>query len=289
MNRRIVSFFTIALLSLRVLAADTNATLDTAPAEATDPVSRAVVGDINDIITRINAKLEKDKSSEADMADNLKEFDALLVKYKDAPQTARAQILLAKAQLYMQVLEAPDKALDIFKQIKKDYPTVQVNGNIDDVIASLESAAANKKIRDSLAPGMAFPDFNETDLNGKPLSVSNYKGKVVLVDFWATWCPPCVAELPAIQKAYDKFHNKGFEVVGISLDEEKDRLAQFIKQKKMPWPQFFDGKRWDNKLAVKYGVDSTPTTYLLGRDGKIIARLDDADGIDSAVEKALKN
>ena len=111
---------------------------------------------------------------------------------------------------------------------------------------------------------------------------------MVLIDFWATWCPPCIAKLPEIQKVYDKYHGKGFEVVGISLDVEKDRLEQFIKQKKMPWPEFFDGKRWENKLAVKYGVDVTPTSYLIGRDGKIIAALTGSENLDEEIGKALK-
>jgi peroxiredoxin len=99
---------------------------------------------------------------------------------------------------------------------------------------------------------------------------------------------PCIVKLPEIQKAYDKFHDKGFEVVGVSLDEDKDRLEQFIKQKNMPWPEYFDGKRWENKLAVKYGVDATPTGYLLDRNGKIIKQLTGDDDLDSDIAQALK-
>jgi peroxiredoxin len=96
-----------------------------------------------------------------------------------------------------------------------------------------------------------------------------------------------VLELPKIQDAYNKYHDQGFEVVGISLDEDKARLEQFIKQRKMPWPQFFDGKKWENKLAVKYGVEQTPTGYLLDRDGKIIAMPTAEDDLDSEIAKAL--
>ena len=146
-----------------------------------------------------------------------------------------------------------------------------------------------KKIQDALAPGVTFPDFDEKDLEGKALSIGKYKGKVVLVDFWATWCVPCVMDLPEVSKVYDKFHDKGFEIVGISLDEDKAKLEQFVKQRKMPWPQFFDGKRWENKLATKYGVQSTPSGYLIDRHGKIIMALSHADGLEAAVAKALEN
>jgi peroxiredoxin len=274
-------------LSLRIYSAETDTTTNPATADLANPASRAVEADLKDLVGRINAKLQQDKSRESDLADNLKEFDTLLTKHKDAPATARAEILMAKAQLYMQVLQDPEKALDLLRKIKKDYPAVQINGNMDQIITALDADVQRKKIRDTLAPGSPFPDFSEKDLNGKLLSISQYKGKVVLVDFWATWCMPCVVELPQIQKAYDMYHDKGFEVVGVSLDEDKDRLQQFIKQKQMPWPQFFDGKKWENKLAVKYGVDSTPTGYLLGRDGKIIAKLSSTDDISLEVAKAV--
>ena len=99
---------------------------------------------------------------------------------------------------------------------------------------------------------------------------------------------PCIAKLPEIQDAYNKFHDQGFEIVGVSLDDEKGRLEQFIKEKKMPWPQFFDGKRWENKLAVKYGVDSTPTTYLLDRNGKVITKLTGSEDLNTEIAEALK-
>lgn len=292
MNKRFLLALTALLLTLpaspNLFSAEPNPA-DTSPApKDTNAVTDAAVADLNDLVSRINDKLKHDKTKESDLADNLKEFDALIAKHKDAKPDKLAQILVMKAQLYMEVLDQPEKALAIFKQIKSDYPTTQVNGNSDEVISNLQGMIERKKIRDALVPGASFPDFNENDVEGKPLSISKFKGKVVLIDFWATWCGPCVVKLPEIQKAYDKFHDQGFEVVGISLDVEKDRLQQFTKQRKMPWPEFFDGKRWENKLAVKYGVDSTPTSYLLDRDGKIIAKLSGSDDLETEVAKALK-
>jgi thiol-disulfide isomerase/thioredoxin len=289
MSKRLFIVLAVALFSLRVLSADTNSPSNAAAPDSANTASNAVIVDLKDLMTRINDKLKAGKDTEADLADNIKEFDSLFTKYKDAPQKVRVEILLAKAQLYIQVLEEPGKALDILKQIKRDYSGLQVNGSIDDVINALQAKVDAKKIEDSLAPGMAFPDFDEKDVDGKPLSVANYKGKVVLVDFWATWCGPCLLELPQIQKAYDEYHDKGFEIIGVSLDEDKDRLQQFIKQKKMPWPQFFDGKKWENKLAVKYGVEAIPTGFLLDRNGKIIAKIMSGDELDAQIKKALKN
>ena len=120
--------------------------------------------------------------------------------------------------------------------------------------------------------GTKFPDFEVKDLADKPLSIANYKGKVVLLDFWATWCPPCRAELPNVIKTYEAHHKDGFEIIGISLDQDREKLTAFIKEKNMTWPQYFDGKGSQNKLAVKYGVLGIPATYLLDGQGNIIGK-----------------
>jgi peroxiredoxin len=154
---------------------------------------------------------------------------------------------------------------------------------------SEESQAAAKKIQESLSVGSTFPDFDKKDLHGKPLSIANYKGKVVLIDFWATWCGPCRAEIPNVVATYNKYHSKGFEIIGISLDREADKakLESYTKENNMPWQQFFDGKYWQNELSSKYGVNSIPATYLLDGEGKIIAKNLRGEKLEEAVAKAL--
>jgi thiol-disulfide isomerase/thioredoxin len=144
-----------------------------------------------------------------------------------------------------------------------------------------------QKIQAALAIGVKFPDFNEKDTAGKPLAIANYKGKVVLIDFWATWCGPCRAELPNVIATYKKYHNQGFEIIGISLDQDQAKLTGFTKSMNMTWPQYFDGQGWGNKLAVKYGMESIPATYLLDGNGKIIGRDLRGDELTQAVAKAL--
>jgi peroxiredoxin len=297
MNNRFFLTLTSLLLALlnlnyaRSAEPGTNATASTPASVAEKTQVPPAIADVEELIARIKAKIQPKQNSEATFADNLKEFDALLAKHKNKGENPEdvAHILRMKGQLYLEVLNEPEKALAAFKQIKSDFPTVEINGSTDDFIAAVQDMVDKKKIRDTLAPGTPFPDFNETDVTGNPLSISKYKGKIVLVDFWATWCEPCIViTLPEIQKAYEKYHEQGFEVVGISLDEKKEKLEAFTKEHKMPWPEFFDGKRWENKLATKYGVAQTPSGYLLDRGGKIILSLSGEEDLSSEVAKALK-
>ena len=135
----------------------------------------------------------------------------------------------------------------------------------------LEKMVNAEKIRRSLAVGTVFPEFTETNLLGQRLAVRDFRGKIVLVDFWATWCVPCMLELPSVQRTYARYHGSGFKVIGISLDQDRDKLTAFLKEREIPWAQYNDGKFWDTKLVVQYGVEAIPATYLLDRNGKILA------------------
>jgi thiol-disulfide isomerase/thioredoxin len=153
---------------------------------------------------------------------------------------------------------------------------------------SRDASAAGKTVLESLPIGSPFPDFDETDLGGEPISVAGFKGKVVLVDFWATWCGPCRGELPNVIATYQKHHADGFEIIGVSLDSDRNTLNTFLKQTDgMTWQQYFDGQGWSNKLAVKYGVESIPFAVLVGPDGKIIGKSLRGEELEDAVAHAL--
>jgi len=244
-----------------------------------------VTSDLNAVIIRINAKLQQGQRTEKDLQDEIKEFDALYASHKTVKIEDVAPILSAKAGLYLQVLNDPEKAAEAFKQIKHDLP--ETGARVDEILESLKQPIEAERVRRTLVEGATFPGFDEKDLAGKPLSLASYKGKVVLIDFWATWCMPCRMELPNVLAAYEKYHAQGFEVIGISLDESRPMLDRFIQENKLAWPQFNDGKRWENKLAGKYGVQSVPTTYLLDGEGKIIGVNLRGDELDAAVAKAL--
>jgi peroxiredoxin len=257
----------------------------------TPPLVAAEKGDpkaqLQELVGKVRAKVGKDKVTEETMAPELKQFDALLAEHKGEKTDAVAQILLMKAMLYAQVLDNMEKATELVKQLKTDFPETEPGKKADGILESFTKQAAAKKIQSSLIPGAKFPDFEVKDLEDKPLSIAGYKGKVVLIDFWATWCGPCVGELPNVLKTYEKHHPKGLEIIGISLDKERERLTKFIDDKKVPWRQYFDGLGWGNKLAAKYGVNSIPATYLLDGEGRIIAKDLRGDALEEAVAKAL--
>ena len=123
-----------------------------------------------------------------------------------------------------------------------------------------------------LRPGDEAPDFVATTLDGKPFKLSELRGKVVLIDFWATWCTQCIAELPNVKQAYEEFSKGGdFVVVGISLDDRDKSARQFCERNKVPWTQIVLGPAEQNPVAKQYNVSSIPATFLIGRDGKVVA------------------
>ncbi len=131
--------------------------------------------------------------------------------------------------------------------------------------------------------GDVAPVFEASTIDGSTLKLADYRGKVVLLDFWASWCGPCVAEMPNVIAAYEKFHEKGFEIVGLSLDDDRPALDAFLAEHPgMKWRQVFDGKAWESEPALLYGVDAIPFTLLLDREGNVIAK--DLRGEDLAAE-----
>lgn len=158
---------------------------------------------------------------------------------------------------------------------------------------AVTSFGTGDDIRAAVVAGQKAPPFHLTPINGPKINFpGDYKGKVVLLDFWATWCGPCRHELPNVVAAYQKYHDKGFDVVSVSLDlpGQGPQLLQFMRDHKMTWPQIYDGGYWKAAVAVEYGVRAIPCPVVVdGNTGKILAVGVDAVGhrLDQVVESAL--
>jgi peroxiredoxin len=140
------------------------------------------------------------------------------------------------------------------------------------------------KLREIALVGTEPAAFRVKDLQGKDLDLGQYAGKVVLVDFWATWCPPCVEELPNVVAAYREFRDRGFEVVGISLDRDRAALDAFLASHATGWRQHHDAS---GEIAERYAVQSIPATFLIGRDGKIARTNLRGEALHKAVARLL--
>jgi thiol-disulfide isomerase/thioredoxin len=165
--------------------------------------------------------------------------------------------------------------LDKYSNLNPKY-TSSANSSLDDLQVLRRLSVGNEPI-----------PFDVKAIDGKTISLANYKGKVVLLDFWATWCMPCKVEMPNVIRIHKKYNKQGFEIIGISLDRDRNALEKYVKDNEMNWPQYFDGQGWNSGLASKYRVREIPTTYLIDKKGKIRYRSLRGKQLEEAVKKLV--
>jgi peroxiredoxin/predicted nucleic acid-binding Zn-ribbon protein len=137
--------------------------------------------------------------------------------------------------------------------------------------------------------GKPFPGFRAQDaLTGERIDLKDFRGRVVLIDFWATWCGPCVRELPNVKRSYGKYHDQGFEIISISLDKDRARFRKFARAQQMNWHHVMEGGGWSTRLAKQYGINSIPAMFLLDPDGIVLSASARGRALDQAIEEGLR-
>jgi len=203
----------------------------------------------------VRAALEKQSEELEDR------FIDVVVKGTKDNATNEVGVYMLKSFYYY--METPELA-EIVSQIPERFNSDETINHIKEQVSKLSATAVGQK----------FTDFEMNDPEGKPVKLSDYagKGKLVLVDFWASWCGPCRQEMPNVVKVYDQYKKKGFEIVGVSLDQTADAWKRGISELNITWPQMSDLKYWQCEAAAIYGVSAIPHTVLIDKDGTIIGR-----------------
>ena len=241
----------------------------------------------------INAEYNKYK---AQMAAITAELNKIHEDHNQAPETIRKDSAAIKG--YQEKVYAAEKKysamqIEYIKTNPNSYvslaalreaagPFIDVQAIepvFDRLTATLKTSVAGKEFKQMMdqrrkfAIGLKAPAFTQNDQFGKPISLEDFKGKYVLIDFWASWCKPCRAENPNVVKAYERFNGKNFTIIGVSLDMpgRKEDWLKAIKEDGLQWTQVSDLKFWDNAVAKLYGIRSVPQNFLLDKEGKIIA------------------
>jgi len=200
------------------------------------------------------------------------------------PNSALAPYIAFSISNYLEVKEKADSLIDILSasDIKSKVRTAALKQLRE---KSKELAAASLVLAGNMAP-----DFTQNDVDGNPVKLSSFKGKFVLIDFWASWCGPCRAENPNVVKAYTKYKAKNFEILSVSLDNTnaKDAWQAAIKKDGLTWAQVSDLKGWQNEAGKLYAVKAIPQNFLVDPSGKIIATNLRGEELDKALDKFLK-
>jgi peroxiredoxin len=210
-------------------------------------------------------------------------FDLALSRYKDLMQGLGKVDQEEFAVSFTETLATAAIAAGEFTSARQVYQTLQARFPESQSLQDKTSKELNRLEK----VGRPAPMFEAQDLTGKTMSREALRGRFILVDFWATWCAPCIAELPRLQDAYRKYHGSGLEILSVSLDETRAAVVDFVKVRKLPWLQVHNATGGAD-LVEAFGVSSIPASYLIDREGTIIHLDPRGPALETILAKLLK-
>jgi thiol-disulfide isomerase/thioredoxin len=208
-------------------------------------------------------------------------YEAIMAKHTGKiAEKIKANTSMYASIMAIQGLE-PEQYSDLYVALDKGltakYPNDKTVRTLHEVISKMLATTT----------GQDAPEINLPTPAGSLLALSSLRGKVVLIDFWASWCGPCRREMPNVVKAYNKYKDKGFEILGVSLDQDKAAWVEAIKKDGITWPQVSDLKYWQSEVVPMYSIQGIPYTVLVDKEGKILAKGLRGAELETAIEKAL--
>ncbi len=245
-----------------------------------------------EIIRRNLSSLTEMKSADAKKYYNeaLNDLNTLIGKYDGTEEALEAKFFMGAVHNEMHNFDEAIKSFDTvlsqgdinqnFKARTLYFMAKALLGKGDvvtakEVVAELrliEPRAADSfgnELSGMLRIGVEAPTFKVTAVDGKPIDLAQYKGNIIIINFWATWCDPCIQEFANTKILYTKFKDKGVQFIGVSLDDDIEDLRGFVKQVEVEWPQIFDGKRWQGAIPGLYHIQAIPSMVVLDRENKV--------------------
>ena len=218
----------------------------------------------------------------------------LINRFKSAikPDDLQAHFLL---RTMLEMTNRDEEVLAVFEKLEERYPdnyyVLDELVRIHEELGNSDLAVEYRKKADPMSElvGKVVPDFSATALDGKPISLQHYRGKVILLDFWGIWCGFCLAEMPNAKRVYNTYKDQGFDIIGVNLDTDETRLRNYLKENDIPWRQIFSGQKWKSPLAQQYHIRSIPAPWLIARDGTLISREARGVKLERLVIEALKD
>jgi peroxiredoxin len=263
------------------------ATVSGTPTNAENQAYKTAMKPVNDIYETMTAKMKAASPAQRESAEYKQEMEAMDKKADDLTEPINKKFVKTYPKSVI--------SLDVLRSLAYGADYAEIAPLYASLSPSLKESESGKKFGEQLAKmknvalGATAPDFAMADTSGKVVKLSSFRGRYLLVDLWASWCGPCRQENPNVVRTFNKYKDRNFTVLGVSLDrpDAKDKWIKAIKDDGLTWTHVSDLKFWNNEVAQMYGVQAIPQNFLLDPNGKVIAKNLRGDALDAKLAEVL--